>query len=245
MEWPKLILLLNFVCFVAVFLLTIPMNDNSRTYCVADGTPNPNGLGVGLARSIYTFSPSTLFSVNIAFGHYTFPAAKFIDVVWDVVVGRGGQVLMAYVSAKVFTRSLLHSMEERAVSYSLFSSIAFQPISMEGIITLCRERFGKGLHGKLRFVGITIAAFYIVCFPTLMSATTGYSTGWIPYVSTFNGTMVRLSEFDAVQYTIADGARIGLKDVALVYAKTNFVGETPSYYDINLLGAVDACKSMP
>jgi hypothetical protein len=173
-----------------------------------------------------------------------FRLSKLIDVVWDVVIGRGGQFLLAFFSTRVFTRSLLHSMEERAVSYSLFSSIAFYPLSMESIMTLCRERFGTGLHGRLRVVGVALVAFYVVGSPTLLSAVTGYTTDWISYVSTYNGTVVQSSHFDIVEYTIAEGIRIELKDDKFVYGKTNFMGDTPSHYDPNLLNALHACRLM-
>jgi hypothetical protein len=48
---------------------------------------------------------STLLQINIRTGNLSFAAAKIIDVAFDLVVGRGGQALLAWIAIRVYRHS--------------------------------------------------------------------------------------------------------------------------------------------
>lgn len=45
---------------------------------------------------------SQFYTVNMVFGNYSLTIVKVIDIVWDIIVGWGGQALLLYVLSQVF-----------------------------------------------------------------------------------------------------------------------------------------------
>jgi len=39
-----------------------------------------------------------LFRLDLVFGTLSFAVAKFIDVLWDIFIGRGGQAVLGWIS---------------------------------------------------------------------------------------------------------------------------------------------------
>ena len=80
----------------------------------------PNGDFI-LPGTVNIWSPAYFFTISIivhgASGEFTYTTVKIIDVVWDVLMGRGGQLLLIYISYQVFSKALVFLMETRAVSY--------------------------------------------------------------------------------------------------------------------------------
>ncbi|GME34466.1 hypothetical protein BKCO1_7600019 [Neofusicoccum parvum] len=130
----------------------------------------------------------TIFAISLGFGSFDFAVAKGIDIVFDLIVGRGGQLLLGLVSYPVFAKVLLHSMERRPASYQYFTAMAFETVSVFTMGQIARN-LGPQPRGKhtlrtiLIPIGLLIASLYILAFPTLASAATGYSTSQDPYVS--------------------------------------------------------------
>lgn len=59
--------------------------------CYADGTIHSQlFIDIGVRQTSRVFHPSLALSITLAFGDLSFPMAKGIDIVWDLVVGRGG-----------------------------------------------------------------------------------------------------------------------------------------------------------
>src|ERR1700743_789380 len=101
-RWIRLTLALSLLASLALLFLAIPISKN-YDFCFPDGRPNINRLRVGGGLSFNPFAFPNLFSINLATGRLNFPTAKFIDVVWDLVVARGGQVLLAAVAYTAVT----------------------------------------------------------------------------------------------------------------------------------------------
>jgi hypothetical protein len=68
-----------------------------------------------------------------------FTQVKVIDVMWDLLVGRGGQLLLAYVNCRVFNEWLLYYMEMHLTSYKMYMSIAFETTSLGTLGVLGKE----------------------------------------------------------------------------------------------------------
>lgn len=81
---------------------------------------------------------TTLFPINIAFGTLLFSLAKFIDVAWDVDIGRRGQALFGWISYRVSTDCLMWIMETNPVSYNLYTTFTFSWTSLSSLSPLSK-----------------------------------------------------------------------------------------------------------
>jgi hypothetical protein len=70
-----------------------------------------------------TTSFSTVLNIDSTFGVLSFGMAKFIDLVWDIVISRGGQALLGWITYKVYTAALMKIMETHIVSSDLYASL--------------------------------------------------------------------------------------------------------------------------
>lgn len=105
----------------------------------------------------------------------SFATAKFIDVVWDLVIGQGGRLLLAWISYGIFMDGLTRLMETSAVSHQLYVSIVFETSSLVSTWrSLKAVSTGHGWRGRAFLAWFGLATLYILAYPTLMSAATGY-----------------------------------------------------------------------
>ncbi|OJD29615.1 uncharacterized protein BKCO1_7600019 [Diplodia corticola] len=161
------------------------------------------------------FDVRTAFAVSLGFGRLEFAVAKGIDVVFDLVVGRGGQFLLAWLTYPVFTRALLCSMETRSASYDYFAAMAFETVSVSTMAQISqnmtrREKGKRSSRNAFVCVGLLFASLYVLSFPTLASAATGYSTSQEPQMTLKGGqnTTASWAKFAACEYVIEDGDRL-------------------------------------
>lgn len=189
------------------------------------GTCLPNGnlaLFVSSPNYIY-FDPALLLDITLGFGRLSFPSVKIIDVIWDVVVGRGGQALLAWLSYRILGQALLHSMEIRSVSFERFAATSYKLDSLEAFWILCQDVPRRRAPHRTRplwiFLGSAYACLYLMAYPTVISSITGYSAVAEAYVWTVdNTTLVKLQDFRIASAVVHDGSRIGLSDEFAVAA---------------------------
>lgn len=70
---------------------------------------------------------ATLFQINIRTGHLSFATAKVIDVAFDLLVGRGGQLVLAWVSYRAYTDVLTSIAKKGRLRYDVLASMAVYP----------------------------------------------------------------------------------------------------------------------
>ena len=100
--------------------------------------------------------------------------------------------------------------EPQGVTYSTFEALAFVPPSLEQTFRLVVDTAtNKGLRAKVVIVWITIASSFVLAFPTLASAMSGYSTNVDAFVLDHQQKYVPWHDFDAVQFWLNDGWRVG------------------------------------
>lgn len=174
--------------------------------------------------------------ITLGFGNFTFAQAKALDLVWDTLVGRGGQLLMIYWAYPLIRRSLLLAIRKYPVYWPMYASLAFERISIFGAWSLVREwpsskqttgnsesRDGpkasltdsaedRRIWKAWRRLFLLPLFLYLLAFPTLMSIMTGYQAGLIPYVKLRTGDLVPASVLDIPRVVALDGSRIGLSD---------------------------------
>jgi len=119
---------------------------------------------------------------------YDFSTVKVIDVAFDVLVGRAGQLLLATLAYRLFGQALTHLMQQGEVGYDLFSAVAFQSGSLASVLSLLKHAIGSAplprtTRARWLYFLMGLATVYIVAIPTLVSAMSGYSSHFVPYVS--------------------------------------------------------------
>lgn len=102
-------------------------------------------------------------------------------------------------------------MEVSPIAYKTFSITFIQRYpSMNSILRLTREFTKRSLRSKLVMVFIIFNLMFVVAFPTIAGAMTGYSTNAKAYIPDPTGNLIAYSDFVPVIFMIHDAERINL-----------------------------------
>jgi hypothetical protein len=143
------------------------------------------------------------------------------------VIGRGGQAVFTFCAYHAFTKALVRSMETSSVSYGIFKTITLSDVSLSGLFILCRDFASNArLREKLAILWIITSASFILIFPTLASAMTGYSANSKAFIQS-EGQLIPFSAFRLIRYVIHDGSRVGLYDPYFVNVNLNITEGNP------------------
>ena len=180
--------------------------------CNANGTFTPDR-----SPTFSLWEGSGLFQMTLTWGKLTFSQAKALDVVWDIVVGRGGQAILLYVAFNVFTMTLSRTMETDPVSYGTFESMAFTSPTFVSPFILIRDfATNRGLRARAAVAWTILASLFVLAFPTLNDTVSGYSTNMEAFLKDNSGILVPWSHYSEVQFVIDDGDRVGLRNPAYI-----------------------------
>lgn len=149
----------------------------------------------------------------MGYGQFTFTEAKAIDVAWDVVVGRGGQALLALISGDVFARYVTSTMAVAPVTFNTFRTIFLQrdANTAMGLTRLVGDFVRrKSLSSRAATVFMVLSMVFVLIFPTFVSSMSGYSANVQAFVEDQSERYVPFSDFTHLYYTIHDGEKIGL-----------------------------------
>jgi len=185
--------------------------DSKNRLCDPNGQPNANYAFENLRKPGNPLLISS-FQIDLAVYEFSFAGAKAFDVIFDLIVGRGGQLLLGWYGYHIVADTLIHTMQKQPVSYDMFSGLFFQGVSFQSLWQLVLHRLGTRKWKKRRTFALAFVMAYIIAFPTLVSAVTGYTTSWIPYVTAKDGRLAPLSDYVDALYLIRDGSRVGLGD---------------------------------
>ncbi|CAI6331827.1 unnamed protein product [Periconia digitata] len=134
-------------------------------------------------------------------------------------IGRGGQAVMAFLSWKAFTLYVTTSMESTPVTYNSFRTIFIQDApSILSVIRLLHDFLTKkGLKSRFAMAFMMTSMVFMLAFPTLASAMTGYTTYFTAQIKDYDQDSIPFYKFKLLLYTIHDGDRVGLtKDYPVV-----------------------------
>ena len=181
----------------------------------------PSGSRMQSAFTINLRCPSKL----------SFAEAKAIDVVWDLFVGQGGRLFLAWISYKVFMDGLLRVMEKSAVSYTLYASFAFEPICVRSVWNSLRALSKiRGWRSKAFIVWFCVSTTYVLAFSTLISAGSGYVTPSTAGFIMTDGTFVTSSSDTLTNcFILTEGALIGRSNGTIVDGPPKNVVDNASY----------------
>lgn len=177
----------------------------------------PNGLWKEAAGATWRIMDSTyFFTPNLSFGAMTFTQVKVIDIAWDLMVGRGLQMALAWVNWTVFNEWVVYHAERWRTGYKMYTAVALQTTSwtMMGVAAkefLCfGERTWARFFRWLAMFCIFISTLYVLAFPTLMAAMTGYITTYEPYLEDYDRNLIEWSKVEEVVAIVRDAERLGL-----------------------------------
>ncbi|KAF5523617.1 hypothetical protein CGCA056_v004401 [Colletotrichum aenigma] len=195
------------------------ITDSDNTACQPDGSFN-------IFMNEYDWwAASGFFQITMAWGTMTFANAKFVDVAWDVVFGRGGQALLAWVSWSVFSDYVTTSMEVSPVTYETFWTVFLDGAPTFWSTWYLMRDFSRshGLRSRFAMIFMVLVAIFILLFPTLGSAMSGYQANSGAFIRGPDGEMLKFSDFDMIAYIIHDGDRVNLtKDYPVTFARSNY-----------------------
>lgn len=113
-----------------------------------------------------------------------------------------------------FVRYVTTSMEVQPITFNTYRMIFLQNESLilgipRIIRDFCRRR---GLQSRFAMVFIVLTMLFVLVFPTLGGAMTGYSGNVLSYVPDSDGNYIPFKDFEIAAYTVHDGVRINQTD---------------------------------
>ena len=127
-----------------------------------------NGKAVPTSDSPSVWDTDQFLNINLGFGFFKFGIAKGIDIGWDLMVGRGGQMLLALLSYRVLSAVLLHSMETRSASFYTYTAVGFDRGPLLTIWASMRDLWNGRSKGRGVLFMVIYASLYLLAFPTLV-----------------------------------------------------------------------------
>lgn len=204
---------------IRIFISTWELRSAEVLLCDANGQIQEDNKGFRLDWEI-----SSYFSINIpVLRRLPYKQAKIVDACWDLVFGRGGQVLAGMIAYCVVRDTVKLNMERSALPipavtlvllqqqiqfttiWELFRALFYPPK-----IQIAQETYDKR-ETRRRVLLCLFACSYVIAFATITSVMTGYFAeveGF--YISPTNDEpMTSLSEFTRAFFLLVDGERVG------------------------------------
>lgn len=179
--------------------------DNTFSHCNYNGHFTPHDQ-----PTLSLWNMSGLLIINVAWGTMSFQAAKCIDIIWDIMIGRAGQAILAWATFKVSSQYLDLAMREAPVSYGTFEALAFVPPSLVNTAKLAADLLlCRGWRARLAILWIICNSLFVISFSSLASAMSGYNTNSEAVVADSRGQAANYADYQVVQFAINDAWRIG------------------------------------
>ncbi|KAH7142700.1 hypothetical protein B0J13DRAFT_503038 [Dactylonectria estremocensis] len=231
---------LTLVCVVITIPIISSLAVVDVSACRPDGSFSPY-----TGYSFWDFSG--FFQITLPFGSLTFTQAKVIDIVWDLAVGRAGQSILAYYSWNAFSSYVRSSMATGPVTFDTFFTVYLEDeASLRSTAKMMRDfSTRRGLRSKLAMTFFIIAMIYVLAWPTLAGAMTGYTSANGAFVIDNQQNLISFSSFTPVAYVIHDGWRLNLTGNHLV----SYIGSSSRDKEpIMMIGSTPdatACSAYP
>ncbi|KAL8945805.1 MAG: hypothetical protein Q9222_007704 [Ikaeria aurantiellina] len=192
-----------------------------------------HGTSCDLVNTKNSSRMQSAFQINLrGAAQLTFAEAKLVDLVFDLVVGQGGRLLLGAVSYIVFMDALLRSMEITPVSWKLYASLVFSSNSLIATWHSTKAVFStKGWRAKTYMIWCALAMVYVLAFPTLIESATGYVSPSSAGFNTNNGTVVTADSDHLLScFDVFGGELIGLTNHTQAKGPPAHVFDAMEYY---------------
>ncbi|OJD40318.1 uncharacterized protein BKCO1_1000575 [Diplodia corticola] len=149
----------------------------------------------------------------MAFGKYKFATVKLIDTLWDILVGRGLQIVLMIGALNVYNMALLRAMENYTASYDVFLETRIRQntfsICYALVYELCRngKKHHQPRHVKGILAAILVTTAYIGIWPTLTGAMSGYTPVFRVMMAACDDSAIPVDHYSSSR-VIYDGNRI-------------------------------------
>ncbi|KAF2127858.1 hypothetical protein P153DRAFT_358024 [Dothidotthia symphoricarpi CBS 119687] len=211
--------------FSAIYMIVATPPLTTDKACQSDSTFQLH------TKTYSIWSSSGFFKITYGGGHLSFAQAKVVDIVWDVGIGRGGQFVLAFISWRVFAKYLTLCMEAEPITYRLFRTVFLEKgASLLSTYQVIRSFLGqRRLRSKTAMAFMVVTMIFILAFPTLITAMSGYDSNVESYVPDFDNRLIQFNRFSRVLYIIHDGRRINLTDDYLIIDVVPVTSDVKSY----------------
>jgi hypothetical protein len=149
----------------------------------ADKTLSCGDNFVGQPQNATVKGIEKLFALDATFGRFSFSQAKTIDILWDLLVGRGAQALAWWASYNVFCDALLRAIERHPASFEMFQRLAMEGPGLHALWTLTKELWtAKSARTRALFFYMFVSTGYVLLVPIVLGAMTGYDSTSIAWI---------------------------------------------------------------
>jgi len=185
-QWTALVLVgvFGIAPFVILAKTTISGPRNHIFYGLFEDKVLNCGSSFGTPENATVTGIEKVFALDKTFGRFSFSAVKTIDVAWDIIIGRGVQLIAWWIGYVVFSDALLRAIERHPTSFQIFQRVALEGPSLLSLWTLlCELCRSKSKRTKALFFYMWISTLYIISIPMFIGAMTGYDSTSIAWVS--------------------------------------------------------------
>ncbi|CAI9627638.1 unnamed protein product [Alternaria burnsii] len=173
-------------CLVVIWVV-LPMTLISYltpfTSIFADKTLSCGDSFYGQPQNATVTGIEKLFALDATFGRFSFSQVKAIDVLWDLLVGKGAQALAWWASYNVFCDALLRAIERHPASFEIFQRIGNEGPGLHSLWTLTKELWNaKSARTRALFFYMFWSTGYVLLVPIVLGAMTGYDSTSIAWI---------------------------------------------------------------
>jgi hypothetical protein len=153
------------------------------TFIFADKTLSCGESIFGQPQNATVTGIEKLFALDATFGRFSFSQVKAIDVLWDLLVGKGAQALAWWASYNVFCDALLRAIERHPASFEIFQRIGNEGPGLHSLWTLTKELWhAKSARTRALFFYMFWSTGYVLFVPIVLGAMTGYDSTSIAWI---------------------------------------------------------------
>ena len=151
----------------------------------------PGASGIIAVNGLHSF-----FAIVPITSQISFDAVKALDVAWSIVIGRGGQALLLWMSYRVYTACLLRLMESTAVPYALYVDLAFGQ-TMSSIWQMTKFTFQRksAARHKVLMIWLALALVWVLGWQTVTDLMTSYASDGDAYAQIIGNSFVSFESF--------------------------------------------------
>lgn len=138
----------------------------------------------------------SFFSVAPVTPDLSFDAVKSIDISWSIVIGRGGQAVLLWISYRVYVSCLIQIMETTPVSYALYMELALGQPRMSSIWQMTKFMFQRRRAWRHRYLmaWVVSALAWVMAWQIFTDAMTSYASSGDPYPRIIDGSFIPLED---------------------------------------------------
>ncbi|KAE9367622.1 hypothetical protein N431DRAFT_383412 [Stipitochalara longipes BDJ] len=181
--------------------------------------------------------------INLRFGNFNYGSAKALDLAWNWIVGRGLQALLMLLAYRVFNDALLRAAELTPLPFDLYVRLSLYTTRIDVLWYVLKALFRKGnWRTKAIFVWLFISIIYVVTFPSLMDACSGYEASELSFFQWPNSTSESTENFQDINWW---GATSNATTVTSIYTTVAVCATYYLHLDNNTAPAVNFTYTLP